>query len=120
MLNLFRISEGRVGEFIEDKRGRRISLTALIFGRHHKIFESARFVQVRQTEPGKATIIMTLPQEIDNGRSSMVDKGFDFDDIEIDFSFEVRSKPYTTSSGKVLFDIDSSILRHALSCPIRG
>lgn len=101
MLNLFRISEGRVGEFIEDKRGRRISLTALIFGRHHKIFESARFVQVRQTEPGKATIIMTLPQEIDNGRSSMVDKGFDFDDIEIDFSFEVRSKPYTTSSGKV-------------------
>jgi phenylacetate-CoA ligase len=101
MLSSFQISEGRVGEFIEDKRGRRISLTALIFGRHHKIFESARFVQVRQTEPGKATIIITLPHEIDNGRISMMDEGFDFDDIEIDFSFEVRSEPYTTSSGKV-------------------
>ncbi len=100
MLDSFRISEGRVGEFIVDKKGRRISLTALIFGRHHKIFELARFVQVRQTEPGKATIVISFPQGIHSEQITIA-QGFDLSGVAVDFDFEIRTEPYVTSGGKV-------------------
>ena len=35
----FAIKEGRSGDFIEDRNGKKIPLTALIFGRHHKAGE---------------------------------------------------------------------------------
>lgn len=101
MLGSFTISEGRVGEFIIDKSGRRISLTALIFGRHHKVFELARFIQIRQAQPGKATIIITLPQGTDSERVTLMDDWFDLYDVSIDFNLETRVEPYTTASGKV-------------------
>ena len=37
LLESFTVSQGRVGEFVTDAHGRNISLTALIFGRHHNI-----------------------------------------------------------------------------------
>lgn len=42
----FRIKEGRVGDFILDRNGRKLSLTAIIFGRHHAAFALIHHVQV--------------------------------------------------------------------------
>ena len=56
----FAIKEGRSGDFIEDKNGKKIPLTALIFGRHHKAFDVADYVQIGQREPGKATLYVAV------------------------------------------------------------
>lgn len=100
LLASFRIASGRVGEFVEDLHGRRISLTALIFGRHHKIFNTARFVQIKQEEPGRATIFVVLPKN--HGlEDNDVSAGFDLSNVAIDFSFETRESPIRSPSGKV-------------------
>jgi phenylacetate-CoA ligase len=100
LLSSFRISEGRFGEFILDKQGRRISLTALVFGRHHDIFERARFVQLTQACAGEAVILVTLPQP-DYADEASLRRQFDLSGADIDFRFSVLSTPYITPSGKV-------------------
>lgn len=57
----FAIKEGRSGDFIEDRNGKKIPLTGLIFGRHHKAFDSADYIQIGQSEPGKATLYIMSP-----------------------------------------------------------
>lgn len=100
LLVSFRIASGRVGEFIEDAHGSRISLTALIFGRHHKIFDKARFVQIRQEKPGRAIFIIVLPKN--HGlEDNDIRAGFDLSNVAIDFSFETRTEPIRSPSGKV-------------------
>ena len=99
-LERFRIASGRVGEYIVDAHGHRISLTALVFGRHHEVFRFARFVQVRQERPGEATILVTMPPG--HGASEVdVSDGFDKNDVAIRFDFEVRNEPVRSSAGKV-------------------
>ena len=100
IVDKFRIESGRVGDFITDINDNRISLTALIFGRHHKIFGYARFVQIRQQHPGVATIIITLPNDVDSSIIRMEDM-FDLTNVSIRFNFEFRSSPVYSSSGKV-------------------
>jgi len=96
----FSIEAGRIGDFVEDANGNRISLTSLIFGRHHPIFGQARFVQIRQENPGKATLIVSLSP--DHGyEKSEVRAGFDLSNVAIDFSIEIREKPLRSPSGKV-------------------
>lgn len=46
MIDEFAIKEGRSGDFIEDKHGKKIPLTALIFGRHNKAFDVADYIQI--------------------------------------------------------------------------
>ena len=100
IVDKFRVESGRIGDFITDMNGNRISLTALIFGRHHKIFRYARFVQIKQNYPGMATIIITLPNDVD---SSIIQKEdmFDLTNVSIQFNFEIRSSPVYSPSGKV-------------------
>ena len=100
ILRAFRITKGRVGEFIEDENGQRISLTALIFGRHHPLFEKARFVQVYQELPGQATLLVTLPHDQDMTSDELHEK-FDSTNVAINFEFETRNEPVKTESGKV-------------------
>lgn len=59
ILRAFRISAGRVGDFVTDVKGKRISLTALIFGRHHPIFKQVRFLQVAQQKAGEVEVVLT-------------------------------------------------------------
>lgn len=96
ILESFKIAEGRIGEFVVDKNDRKISLTALIFGRHHKIFEAADFVQVHQREPGKLDVIVTT-----QNRNIECKKLFDSSGINMDISFKLVSRPYKTMSGKI-------------------
>lgn len=96
LLESFIVTEGRVGEFVTDKNGRHISLTALIFGRHHEIFSVADFIQVKQDAPGKLTVFVTSSNPRIN-----CDALFDSAGIEMDINFKTVNKPFKTNSGKV-------------------
>lgn len=94
----FAIKEGRSGDFVEDKNGKKIPLTALIFGRHHKAFDVADHVQIGQTEPGKATLYVTAK---DGVVARDLAKLFDLTNVDIDFDFKVIDKPIRTTMGKL-------------------
>src|SRR5699024_7422032 len=55
-LESFVISSGRVGDFIIDAHGNQVSLTALIFSRHHIAFEKADFIQIKTSKNGHAIL----------------------------------------------------------------
>ena len=94
----FAIKEGRSGDFIEDKNGKKIPLTALIFGRHHKAFDVADYVQIGQRELGKATLYVTVRE---GNLSGDVGRLFDLTNVDIDFDFEIIDKPIRTKAGKL-------------------
>ena len=94
----FSIKEGRSGDFIEDKHGKKIPLTALIFGRHHKVFDVADYVQIGQKEPGEATLYVTMKDREVRGD---VAKLFDLTNVEVDFEFKVVDRPIRTAIGKL-------------------
>lgn len=100
LLVAFRIAEGRVGEFVVDRSGKRISLTALIYGRHHALFDWARFLQVRQPVPGEVTILVTPRPGVE---ASVARARQDFDGTHVDLAigFEFLPAPIRASSGKV-------------------
>ena len=103
LLESFRIRHGRVGEFVCDAKGNQIPLTALIFGRHHKVFNLARFVQVQQDKPGEMVVWVT-PGE---GFSEPKDWAFLFDSTGLDMSvtFRITDHPIRTPGGKVVLKV---------------
>lgn len=96
LLESFKVAEGRVGEFVVDNNGRSISLTALIFGRHHKLFEVADFVQVQQVNPGHLNVVVTT-----QNNDIACDELFDSEGINMNIEFKLVKQPYKTKSGKV-------------------
>lgn len=94
----FAIKEGRSGDYVIDKHGKQVSLTALIYGRHHKIFDFADNVQVGQPEPGRATIYVTIKDGISAERLSSC---FDLSSVDLDFDFKLIDKPIRTGAGKL-------------------
>lgn len=100
LLKSFSIEEGRVGEFIIDKNGQHVSLTALIFGRHHSVFGQAKFIQVRQSKKGEARILITHG-ETEQLSSYQARANFDAKNVNIDFTFEIIDEPYRTKAGKI-------------------
>ncbi len=95
-LQSFEITEGRLGEFIIDKNNRSISLTALIFGRHHKLFNKVNFVQVKQNFPGEITIYYSNPSVIENPSEL-----FDTTNLNLEIFFRQVNEPFKTPLGKV-------------------
>lgn len=97
LLKSFQISEGRSGEFIIDKHGSKVFLTALIFGRHHALFNISNHIQIKQCKPGFATVYYVL-------RTGVVceqpENFFDHENVDLTFLFEQITKPITTISGK--------------------
>jgi phenylacetate-CoA ligase len=106
LLRSFRIASGRVGEFVLDRNGTPISLTALVFGRHHKGFDQAEFIQVSQGQPGAATFHVTVRNSC---TSVELAEWFDTGDVAIDFTFESRTQPWRTPQGKVALLIPSGV-----------
>jgi phenylacetate-CoA ligase len=96
VLESFKISEGRLGEFVIDSNGRKISLTALIFGRHHELFGCADFVQVKQVTPGELTVYVTSKNEKLACKNLFDSKG-----INMAINFQIISVPFKTKTGKV-------------------
>lgn len=99
----FRISEGRTGDFIHDRNGRRHSLTAIIFGRHHAAFDRLQHLQVREDAPGRVALVLT-PRESAPDLATLR-AGFDLDDLEIDWTLEVVDAPVRTALGKIRLKI---------------
>lgn len=99
LLHSFKLDNGRSGQFVTDLDGNNISLTGLIFGRHHRLFNFCSHIQISQQVPGKATILYIpnkeLPSDFDPASH------FDTTNVRIDFSFEKYSEPIRTPAGKV-------------------
>jgi len=96
----FRVAEGRVGEFVKRSDGSTVSLTALIFGRHHSAFEFLEHVQVRQNSPGDISLIVVPRKQPDRDRQAIIE-GFDLADSGLSVRFEFRESPVRTPSGKL-------------------
>lgn len=96
LLESFRIKEGRNSETVIDLKGRSISLTGLIFGRHHRAFDHSEHIQVRQSSPGKIEILITS-REIRSNWAEL----FDFSNAFFDASFKTIESPIRTPLGKV-------------------
>jgi phenylacetate-CoA ligase len=62
-IGAFRITAGRRADVLIDPNGQRIGLTALIFGRHREACGAVAFVQVRQSEQGRATVLLVPASE---------------------------------------------------------
>lgn len=99
----FRITEGRVGDFVCDRNGLRHSLTAIIFGRHHAAFALVQHLQVREESPGRVTLVIT-PRSMDVDLETLR-RGFDLDDLAIDWAFELVDGPVRTGAGKIRLKI---------------
>ena len=95
----FRIREGRVGDFIFDRQGNSHSLTAIIFGRHHAAFDLLNHVQVRDQGGGVITFVMT-PRDASID-SKILEKGFNLQNLDMEFHFEVVESPVRTATGKI-------------------
>jgi len=98
ILETFKVEKGRNSEFIFDKNNSKIFLTALIFGRHHKIFNIANHVQIQQNQEGFATIYVTIR---DGLSVNDWNEYFDQSNVKITFDFKVIQEPFRTKSGKV-------------------
>lgn len=96
LLRSFKINHGRIGEFIIDKEGHHISLTALIFGRHHKLFNIVDFIQVRQNNPGSITVYYSSSSIIENARDL-----FDSSNLHLEIQFNQVKEPFKTALGKI-------------------
>jgi len=97
ILDGFMITKGRNGEFVIDKEGKKISLTALVFGRHHKIFNSSKFIQIKQVKNGEIEIHFVS----DKLSIKEAENYFDKRNLNMDLKFIKRSEPYRTKSGKI-------------------
>lgn len=96
LLEKFKIKEGRIGEFVKDMHGNLISLTGLIFGRHHQLFDNVDHIQVSQSEPGKLIIFFSSKSKIVNPQSMFDDGG-----VAINFEFIQYDEPIRTQIGKM-------------------
>ena len=104
----FRIREGRVGDFVLDRRGRKLALTAIIFGRHHSAFSMIRHVQVCDQGAGKVVLVVT-PQAAGADSRTLL-SGFDLDDLDIDLDIRLVDTPIRTPAGKIRLKVDPSSL----------
>jgi len=97
LLQSFQITEGRSGEFIIDKHGSKVFLTALIFGRHHALFDISNHIQIKQSKQGIATVYYVLRTGVLCEEPETL---FDHENVDLTFSFEQIENPITTISGK--------------------
>ena len=58
VIHKFSITSGRKGELVCDAQGNMVSLTTILFGKHHKIFEHADHVQVTQPSKGHLKFLL--------------------------------------------------------------
>jgi phenylacetate-CoA ligase len=103
LLVSFRIRSGRLGEFVLDRHGAKIPLTALVFGRHHRLFDIAKFIQVRQVKDGRMTVVVTLKDKLPPG--FVFAEWFDNSGLDMDIQLEIVEKPILSSAGKVTLKV---------------
>jgi len=103
LLVSFRIRSGRSGEFVLDRKGAKISLTALVFGRHHRLFDIAKFIQVRQVKGGEMIVLVTLRHKL--SPEFVFAEWFDGSGLDMDIKFEILENPILSTGGKVTLKV---------------
>lgn len=103
LINYFSITAGRQGDFVTDRDGVKIPLTALLFGRHHKIFNIAKFIQVGQQKNGEVTFYVTLNC---NNHKYDLSQFFDISNVNIECNFVLLQEPILTKTGKFKLKVD--------------
>lgn len=98
ILDSFSIAQGREGDFILDANNNKIFLTALVFGRHHALFQKSSNIQVAQDEAGSAVILVVPRTELSPEEAAFL---FDSSNVAVDFKFKIITEPYRTVAGKV-------------------
>lgn len=98
LLESFAIEEGRSSEYILDRSSNKIFLTGLIFGRHHRLFDVCRNVQVRQRTLGEVEILVVPRASLSEKEVSEL---FDQTNVDLDFKFLCIDAPIRTQAGKV-------------------
>lgn len=96
ILDCFKIIKGREGEFVVDKTGKKINLTGLIFGRHHEIFNYAKFIQVKQIREGIIEIHYVSEISVFDAK-----KYFDAENLNFDIKFVKKTEATKSISGKI-------------------
>lgn len=110
MIESFEVTYGRNGDFIFDINNNPVSLTALIFGRHHKIFNQADFIQVYQECNGRVKLFITI-SESKNYDFRNVQNDFDAKNINCSFDFIKINKPIRTAQGKTPLLVNKELLK---------
>jgi len=110
ILAAFEVSSGRVGDFIFDELNTPISLTAVIFGRHHEAFNVIDFIQVCQVVKGEATLYIVSTKEV--GINS-----FNLENVKIKFEIRFVPQPFLTKSGKVALLINPKEVKYDTNSP---
>ncbi|KIA96295.1 hypothetical protein [Flavobacterium sp. KMS] len=100
LLSSFSIKEGRSGEYILDKKNKKIPLTGLIFGRHHKLFDYCVSIQASQSEIGQVEILYVINQDINLSKDFNPMNSFDSSKVDIEFTFREIPEPVKSISGK--------------------
>jgi phenylacetate-CoA ligase len=96
MLEYFEITEGRLAEFVFDRKNKKIALTGLLFGRHHKLFDKVNFIQVKQSKPGEMTVFYSTHTDVDNPADL-----FDSTNLDMAVNYEQVKEPFRTAFGKI-------------------
>lgn len=94
----FNLYEGRSGEYIKDSNEKKISLTALIFGRHHRLFDYCSYIQICQKFSGEAVVLYVPKEENLKFNPSPY---FDSSNLHMKFTFRKLNNPVRTRSGKI-------------------
>lgn len=97
-------SGGRNGQYVVDANGKHISLTGLIFGKHHALFNYCSQLQISQKAKGKATIYYVPMDDLPIGFDPA--SLFDSRGIDIVFEFKQIAEPIKTKAGKVMLKIN--------------
>lgn len=97
ILQSFQMKGGRSGESVIDRDGKKINLTGLIFGRHHELFNEAKYIQVKQIAPG----VIEIHYVSENLPAEKAATLFDSENVNMNISFVQESEPVRTVSGKV-------------------
>jgi len=105
LLKSFSILEGREGDFIVDLEGKKISLTALVFGRHHKIFDIADFIQVSQINEGPVVFHVTIKDDPSYSIGN-IENYFELSNVKINCGFKIIDKPIRSKIGKIKLKIE--------------
>jgi phenylacetate-CoA ligase len=103
ILESFRVEAGREGDYVIDASGKNISLTGLIFGRHHTMFNHARFIQVAQDQPG--TLIVYISADVEQLPSGDLATYFDLSHTDFTFDFRRIDSPILTPRGKTILNV---------------
>lgn len=98
ILTEFKISQGRSGEYVTDINGNKVYLTALLFGRHHEIFNYVQHIQIKQISMGKVRLYITTDDR--HPEAFLINK-MDLNNVNIEFEFKIISSPIKTNAAKV-------------------